>query len=629
MSLSLFAQRRSERFPTAQGVPDTILKRLQESDGVHRSHIDTNKLPQGAKLWSVAQSPDKRLWIVTDRGAFVAQGDEYRPLSKPTAYLTRQEFVNVDAVFTCAAVDSIGHVWLGTNFGIYATDGKNYWNPVDARAGLPYETVTCMALAPDGGIWVGTTQGVCHYTTKGEWEYYWGKRWLPHNRVKQIVAENDGSAWVATESGYAHLYHKPTTLAQKAEHYEAITARHNRYGFVTGSSLRVPGDPTKGVIFEASDNDGLWTGLYVGAEAFRYATTKDPKAKALAKKSLRAMLDLVKYTGIPGFPARAIFRKGEEITGYNPEETVRPEGETEKIWFTSPVDKDVICKGDTSSDEMDGHYFAWYLYYKHVADEAEKQEIATVVRTCTENILQHDLTLVGHTGRKTRWGVWNPKFINDDPIWWEERGLNSLEILSFLKVAEFICKEPKYGEKYRELITKHHYLLNTVHQKVNQEWFLVNHSDDEMTFMVYYLLMDIEKDPAILRLLRQSLERSWKIERPEASPFFNFVYGAMTGSPCDIEASIVTLQDWAWELVDWEVRGTHRNDVTVLRTERGGRAAAQTTVALSPAERRLMRWNGNPYECDGGDPQGRSEEDAAVWLLPYWMGRYHGFIRSR
>ncbi len=653
-TVSTFPQRVSDRFTTEQGLPGNVVKRLHhqagslyaETDGglavfaqgkwkkavdqtFPQIPVDAKQLPEGAVVWSTAKTPSGQVWVVTDRGSFYTKDGKYVRLTKPQKYLTRQPAVNVDAVNTCVEVDSLGHVWLGTNAGIYATDGEDFWVPVDTRLGIPYEVITCLSLGKDGAIWAGTTEGVCRYTPQGRWQYYWGKRWLPDNKVNSIIGMADGSAWVATQGGVAHLYDRQITLREKANHYEEITARHSRFGFMTGSGLKKPGDPTQGVIFEASDNDGLWTSLYVGAEAYRYAVTKEPEARALAQKSMRAMLDLVKYTGVKGFPARSIVRKGEQVTGYNPEETVGIEGETEKVWYTSPIDPNITVKGDTSSDEMDGHYYAWYLYYELVADAKEKEEIRTVVRDVTDHILQGDLNLIGHTGRKTRWGVWNPKYVNEDPMWWEERGLNSLEILTFLKVAEHICGDKRFADKYHELITKHHYLLNTINQKMAEPWYLVNHSDDEMAFMMYYVLMDIEKEPTTRRILQQSLERSWKIERPEASPFFNFIYTAQTGAPADIEASVATLQDWAWELIDWEMRGTQRSDVELLRTERSGRSYVQTVAALPPSERRLMRWNGNPFECNGGSPNGASEEDAAVWLLPYWMGRYHGFIHEK
>jgi hypothetical protein len=38
-----------------------------------------------------------------------------------------------------------------------------------------------------------------------------------------------------------------------------------------------------------------------------------------------------------------------------------------------------------------------------------------------------------------------------------------------------------------------------------------------------------------------------------------------------------------------------------------------------------MRWNANPFVVDGGKG-GRSEDDGAAYLLPYWLGRYHKFI---
>lgn len=594
--------------------------------------VDARKLPKGAKVLSAAKGKDGRVWVVTPDGMLRSQGDRYVPFGPPSSYLTEQQPVDIDAQFSCVLVDPNGTVWIGSDVGIFGTNGANWWNVFDRRNGLPYERITCLAFGPDGTLWAGTEEGVCRYVS-GAWQYYWGPRWLPHNRVNDIAPDKDGGAWVATEGGVAHLYDRPLTLAEKAAHYQEITdTRHNRRGFVTGGRLRKPGDPTGGAVYEASDNDGLWTAVYVAAQSFRYAATKDPQAREAAHRSMRAMLDLVRYSGVPGFPARAIVTKEElkrgEADGYNAEETVRIPGETDKIWYQSLVDAQVLCKGDTSSDELDGHYFAWNIFYDLAADEEDRKAVRQTVEAVTDNLLRNDLTLVGPTGRKTRWGVYHPRYINDDPTWWEERGLNSLSILSYLTIADHICGHARYLEKRRELIEKHHYLLNTVTQKVPEPWWSVNHSDDQMAFMMYYSFLRLEKDPAVRLVLLQSLERSWKIERPEASPFFNFVYGASTGRPCDVEASVTTLQDWPWELIEWETRGTHRHDVTLLTHNGETRSRGQTTRALPASERRLMRWNGNPYEPDGGSPDGRNEEDGSAWLLPYWMGRYYKFIQE-
>ena len=69
------------------------------------------------------------------------------------------------------------------------------------------------------------------------------------------------------------------------------------------------------------------------------------------------------------------------------------------------------------------------------------------------------------------------------------------------------------------------------------------------------------------------------------------------------------------------------------RTIERGLAAGRRIVAADRRrgkrdtgdERSGVQWNQNPYRMDGGNG-GRSEADAAGYLLPYWMGRYHGFI---
>jgi len=48
---------------------------------------------------------------------------------------------------------------------------------------------------------------------------------------------------------------------------------------------------------------------------------------------------------------------------------------------------------------------------------------------------------------------------------------------------------------------------------------------------------------------------------------------------------------------------------------------------LPADERPLGKWNSNPYRLDSSG-EGRSEDDGAYFLLPYWMGRYYGFIEE-
>ncbi len=600
--------------------------------------VDQTKLPAGARVRSAAKSASGKIWVVTDKGAFAATAQAYVPLElAPRRPELGQPQVPANACVVAVAADRAGHLWAATDKGLVVSDGEQWFQTITRKDGVPYETMTCLHLAANGDVWGGTAEGAWRLRD-GQFRYFWGRRWLPGNKVSSIWTDAKGCAWLDTDAGIACIEERPMTLAQKAAHFDRATQeRHNRRGFISHIHLNVAGDLSKGYRYQLSDNDGLWNAIYVGAMCFRYAATKDPAARKQAWDALHAMFELERLTGISGYPARVVVEEDElktRTTGTNLNETVRVPGEKDKIWFRSPVDPKVWCKGDTSSDEMDGHYFAWHLYFDLVADAAEKEKIAAIVRRATDHILEHNYTLVGHTGRRTRWGIWAPELINHEPFYIGLRPLNSLEILTYLKIAAHITGDAKYARAADELIQKHHFLLNSLMIRRGRlgYWPVINHSDDEMLYMAYYSYLMLEKDPDRRRILLESIARTWEESsteeqcvRREHSPLYNFIYGATTGRRCDVEEAVQTLQDWPWDLIEWRVQNSHRHDVTLKKTEGRARNRAELDRVLPASERRLSRWNGNPFAPDGGG-DGRSEDDGAAWALAYWIGVYHGFV---
>lgn len=506
------------------------------------------------------------------------------------------------------ALDPWGHLWVATSRGINVFDRQKGWLALTGPEGLPLEEVIHLSLCPDGTLWGGTPRGAIRWR-HGQWKLFAGRRWLPDDRVQALAGGPDGSGWIGTPAGLVHLTEERLTLEEKARRFEErIAARHCRHGYVTSCRLQQPGC-LDSFIHEASDNDGLWTALYVAAQSFQYAATGDPQARERARRSMEALRWLEAVTPIPGFPARAAVRRDERV--------LRSPGE----WHASQ-DGEWWWKGDTSSDEIDGHLFAFGIYYDLVADEPEKAAIGETVGRIMRHIVTHHFLLVDLDGQPTRWGVWGPAFLNGP--WREQQGLNSLEILAHLRTAFHITQDPLFEAAYRDLIHHHHYALNTVYQKrVFPEE--VNHSDDELAFLAYYSLLRYEEDPALRRLYLLSLERSWRLERPERNPLWNFIYGALTGNPCDVEASVQTLREIPLDLIDWRMVNSHRADV--IRDEVPGRFGEPQSVTVLPYDERAVgKWNSNPYRLDaGGD--GCSEDDGTYFLLPYWMGRYYGFIQ--
>src|SRR5699024_275812 len=119
------------------------------------------------------------------------------------------------------------------------------------------------------------------------------------------------------------------TLAQKADYFEKVTReRHIRVGFNSMLAGMKDGDITTGSL-RNSDNDGLWTTMYLGGQAFRYKVTGSEEALQNVRESLDAMERL--YTINPmnsGFPSRSYERAGYNRT----DKKWRPADDPEWDW---------------------------------------------------------------------------------------------------------------------------------------------------------------------------------------------------------------------------------------------------------------------------------------------------------
>jgi hypothetical protein len=477
---------------------------------------------------------------------------------------------------------------------------------------LPNTDVTVIQSESAAVTWIGTQRGAIRLRRDPyAIEYFAGERWLPADHVTGIGFEGT-AAWIETPKGFARIEYVPMTLAEKSRAFVSrIQARHNRWGLTSDSHLRVPGDVSSNQTM-SSDNDGLWTAMYVAAECFRYKVTGEADAREHARTGMRAIMRLEAITGIPGFPARSFIKVGADVQPKDGE------------WHDT-ADKMWRWKGDTSSDEIVGHYFVYPIYYDLVAEDAEKPALRAAIDRITNHILDNNYQLIDVDGKRTRWGWWGPEAVWENP---NETGLRALHLLSHLRVALHMTGTPRYRARYQaaydELINTHKYHWLTRNQKIMVPGH-INHSDDELAFLSYYPLLRYEIDPALLAVYRQSLERSWQIERPERNPLWNLIYAVGTAAKdFDRPESIRTLREIPMDTIGWTVSNAHRADVPVdPLSDRFKRR--QALVVLPYDELPMSKWNGNPYNLDGGNG-GRGEDDGAYFLLPYWMGRYHKLI---
>ena len=524
------------------------------------------------------------------------------------------------------AVSPEGELYAATAAGIGILSKEGKWRHLTGRkGGLPVDDVNCLSFAADGSLWVGTKVGAARRQPDGKWNYRMGPRWMNGDEVIDILAESDGAAYILTADSVTHLFTRRMTLREKAKHYDAIVqARHIRHGAVTSCNLRNVNDLDSWYMTD-SDNDGLWTSMYLGAKCFEYAATKDPEAKKVAKRHFDFMHRLQKITGTPGFVARSL-RPSKDEPGGHEDYHYRGEGE----WHESTVEPGWQWKADTSSDELSGHFFAWGVYYDYVAkgDPAEEKRVEELVRRVANHLIEHEFTLTDVDGHPTRWAVYSPRLLHGDLMWSDQVGFNALGILAHLKVAIHICGDQKFKDAYQMLIDKWGYNVKAMFSKEmipNTPNAGINHSDDEMAWLEYYhLLLYPDAEEKLRWQYRYSATRSMRPEIPERSPLFNFTFAIAEPQWAHVADGVDTLQRWPLDLRQFATRNSHRADVNV--DPRASRHLHRILLVPVPIDERVpQKWNHDPYVADGGG-DGRHEESGAEWLLPYWMAVYHKLI---
>jgi len=689
LKIGQFSQEVATSYTTEQGLPSNEVRSIHlDNRGAIWAHTEkgwafwdgkgwsSSKPPQAEELVGhvspakytaiegrinqVASTLEGKVVVACSTGLLIETDEGFEPWIVEDGVGRRWGTSDVRGV----AIDSLGQLWFTCLAGA-ACQTSEGWKFYTGSEGLPYNDFTVAQAGENGEVWFGTHLGAIRFDGQS-FSYRQGSRWLPNDDIRDIAIDRSGDVWFATAGGIGVIRKRVMTLAEKAQFYEDEMERYLRrtpYGYVSEVSLKSPGDKSA-IIYHDSDNDGLWTSMYGAGECFAYAATGDSRAKKRAKRAFEALRFLQKVTQgcehspPKGYVARTIISTKLPDPNIGRVEKDKQKRETDDaLWkvyeprWPKSADGKWYWKSDTSSDELDGHYFFYPLYYDLVADtEEEKERVREVVRDLTNHLIKHDYHLVDHDGTPTRWGYYGPESMNHDQAWWGERGLKSLSLLSYLAVAEHITGDSAYGERSKELIRDHAYLTNAMIYKIHRGPGSGNQSDDEMAFMGYYNLVKYTKNEALRDQIMLSFFSAWTNEQPERNPFFNFSYAAFgvekvyhdqwgthSLEPWDgwLEDSLATLQGFSLDRLNWASKNSHRSDVRFLRRQQANvdvtdglehRRGFHVDKKVIPIENRhFNHWNTDPWTLDYGG-EGKQLGSGTVFLLPYYMGLYHGFL---
>ncbi|MCY1719454.1 hypothetical protein OU798_03825 [Prolixibacteraceae bacterium Z1-6] len=618
----------------------------------------------GNILASIIYKGDK--YAGTEKGFFVqkwGQNEWEELIPRDDKY--RWAPYNVSAL----VIDSKEQLWFGAEQGVGCLNNEQ-WKLYSGKEGLPYNHFTTAAAGPDGIIWFGTEKGAIRFEN-GQFYYRFSLRWLPDDYINGIAVEKNGTAWFATNKGIGQIISREMTFNEKSKHFVRLTeTRHQRMGFIAPNELEIPYD-TASFKPGISDNDGMYTSMYGAAQAFRFALTGETEAKELAVRSFEACKWLVDITHEPGFVARVIVPHDWPEPLANPEYSHQmnvTRQESDPFWkdinprFVKSKDGKYLWKCDTSSDELAGHYFFYGVYYDLVAKtEAEKAPVREVVAAITDHLIRNGFYLRDHDGKPTRWGDFSPEFCNS--VWgWDQRGLNSMMMLSFLNVAKHVTGDSKYDEAAALLRDKYNYHINAMHGK---EFFPPENVvpwDNNLCLMSMFGLLNYEENPELQIMYRMSLENSWLHISKQNNAFWNTLYAAMAGNfKKQVEKGIFdenvfsdaggftkmatkefsnypdpgcsikkTLERIPLDLIGYEMDNTHRLDVEFDPTP-GQESTMGWRVdgyAVPVDERGHVRQDRDGFALHYSEVGGiKAEQEGTFFLLPYYMAQYYNLLK--
>lgn len=584
-------------------------------------------ISDGLKLNLLKDS--KTLWEGSVAGEikdidFDASNNQYWILSKGTISTfspqnNKIEKVMADDSLTCIEVAG-DKLYVGTTNGYLEINTNSKKQVGEIHQKLPWTNITTINYL-DGEVWFGTTWGAFKLNDDGKCSYYAGKRWIPSDKVIDIAKGPENSVLILTDKGLGQICRKEMTLYDKAMYYEKqVRNRHIRFGFNATISGMTNGDVTTGSL-ETSDNDGLWTSMYLAGEVFRYAVTKSDDALQNVRESLDAMERLYTINPVPGFPSRSFERRGYKYH--------------DKPWRRAE-DPEWDWKSTTSSDEAIGHIFAFGAIAELIDEPDLKNRAIALIDTLMSTALKNDHYLLDWNDEPTTWGRWNPEYVNARPKMVGDRKINSSNYIGMLQTACYFTKKEKYKKAAFDLMDNHGYLENLMRpmseigmapeeaddwsKMLSESW---NHSDDEMYYCGYWGLYRYAFNDELKAMYKKAIIDHWEAERPEKEGLWNIMTAIVGAKQIDLDNAIWYLQDYPLDLINWTVQNSQRKDIEFV--ELNFREQTITEV-LPPSELRISRHNANRFDLDaGGD--GRSENSAGdIWLLPYWIGRYLGVI---
>ncbi|MBI2375713.1 MAG: hypothetical protein HYV07_17085 [Deltaproteobacteria bacterium] len=475
-------------------------------------------------------------------------------------------------------------------------------------------------------------------------------------------------------------------LSEKADRFDSLASRvfvHPELKWLMGSLRLAPGASEGNATYDdveqwySGENDGLWSALYLASQAFRYATTKDPDALAMIELLLEGEETRMDVTGVPGIFTRQYIPPGVSgiscPAGFAP---YRPDIEKDDNKWVRIGDDGCAMVAETSTDawkktehcispdfagycwldnvskdEYSGHMFALGAVLKLVDDPAARATAADLLARVGRHFTSEGLRFRDWDGRVTEHGKLHPYTLDGFP------GFHAAMDLAFVLMSAEASEDVGLRDIYDRcllmsggpvdcfdtgLIEVLPFLdhLATPGIYLGPKGCAGNWNNISMHLLSLHNLIWFERDPVRRGRIQRSLDVD--VMRAEGEPralikqhnaFFDLIWAAQKqlGPESDgpaydaVEDAVCMLRQFrpSEAVVDVPIAPEHN---APFCKDRFGDDAAEHAKEVYERCTTNFLWWADPYDINSCQAVEQTFAAPTDFLLPYWMGRYYGFI---
>ena len=425
-------------------------------------------------------------------------------------------------------------------------------------------------------------------------------------------------------------------MAEMAQNYlDIYKARHDWNGF--SYNCRTPDDPDGNYSLSTLGDACFQSGQCTMAMAYRNAVQKTKETETYLKKQVDGWRFFQRLTGVPGLIGRSYGREewswedNHHSDGFWPENpdarNYRGEGEFEG-W---------IWRGDVSRDQATGAVLGMAAAYDMAEDPETKLTAATFLTELVDHVWDNNLDFMDKNDELTEHGNVDGESFEGWPY---QNGLNAACSLAWFKIAAHVAENEglddasRFQDRYDELISRGYLDFMNDFMWV-YDGYVTKHYNTYMAYENMFHLARLEDDPVlgprVDQIFRDTLWLNLDDNTPnrrgikEANPVKATWYMYSTG---DYDA--VALYDALWQLAvfspaplrDRYIKNSDYPDVVVNPD------SPKESLYPLPSNRQppdMVIWHRSTFLMDGGVDSGE-ERTGCDYMLPYWMGRYYGWI---